>query len=166
MASNERWYAVKTRPGTQRQAKPRVGEAADRKGEFIIERNLRDAGFDIFMPSTYREIRHHKMEELIVNRFPLLVGSSFVIDPHSVWELSVRVGVFAILGIAAVPTRIISSDLTSNGTAEQRDMRQSARRGGTGPTTRSRVQEIDCAVCAHGGGAAPERCAQRSRAPP
>lgn len=128
MASNERWYAVKTRPGTQRQAKPRVGEAADRKGEFIIERNLRDAGFDIFMPSTYREIRHHKTEEFIVKRFPLMVGYSFVNDPHSFWALSECDGVSAILGIAGMPMRISTADVKSIREAEDREVEQMERR--------------------------------------
>lgn len=128
MASNERWYAVKTRPGTQRQAKPRVGEAADRKGEFIIERNLRDAGFDIFMPSTYREIRHHKTEEFIVKRFPLLVGYSFVNKPRSFYDLGEVEGVSAILGVAGMPMRINAESVESIREAEEREVEQMERR--------------------------------------
>lgn len=121
MASNERWYAIRTRPGTQRQAKPRVGQGEDRAGEFIIERNLRDAGFDIFMPSTYREIRHHRTEEYIVKRFPLMVGYSFVNDPRSFYDLAEVEGVSAILGIAGMPLRINSSQVESIREAEDRE---------------------------------------------
>lgn len=128
MASNDRWYAVKTRPGTQRQAKPRVGEEADRKGEFIIERNLRDAGFDVFMPSTYREIRHHRTDEYIVKRFPLMVGYSFVNDPRSFYDLAEVDGVSAILGVAGMPLRIASSSVQSIRDAEDREYELMERR--------------------------------------
>lgn len=121
MASNERWYAVKTRPGTQRQAKPRVGETDDRKGEFIIERNLRDADFDVFMPSTYREIRHHKTDEYIVKRFPLMVGYSFVNAPRSFYDLAEVDGVSAILGIAGMPMRINTASVEAIRDAEERE---------------------------------------------
>lgn len=128
MASNERWYAVKTRPGTQRQAKPRIGQAADRSGEFIIERNLRDAGFDVFMPSTVREIRHHKTEEYIVKRFPLMVGYSFVNAPHSFWALSECDGVSAILGVAGMPMRINTASIQSIRDAEEKEVEAMERR--------------------------------------
>lgn len=128
MASNERWYAVKTRPGTQRQAKPRIGEGADRKGEFIIERNLRDAGFEVFMPSTYREIRHHKTEEFIVKRFPLMVGYSFVNQPRSFYDLAEVEGVSAILGVAGMPMRISTASVGSIREAEEREVEQMERR--------------------------------------
>lgn len=128
MASNERWYAIRTRPGTQRQAKPRVGQGEDRAGEFIIERNLRDAGFDIFMPSTYREIRHHRTEEYIVKRFPLMVGYSFVNDPRSFYDLAEVEGVSAILGIAGMPLRIGTSQVQAIRDAEDREFELMERR--------------------------------------
>lgn len=59
MASN--WYAVRAKPGTQRMARPlpipanitekeRI-EADRRKGESILERQLRQEGIDVYMPS-------------------------------------------------------------------------------------------------------------------
>jgi hypothetical protein len=128
MASNERWYAVKTRPGTQRQAKPRVGQAADRAGEFIIERNLRDAGFDVFMPSTVREIRHHRTEEYLIRRFPLMVGYSFVNSPRNFYDLAEVDGVSAILGVAGMPMRINTASIQSIRDAEEKEIELMERR--------------------------------------
>jgi transcription antitermination factor NusG len=128
MTSKERWFAIRTRPGTQRQAKPRIGEKNDRIGEFIIERNLRDAGFDVFMPSIYREIRHHRTEEYIVKRFPLMVGYSFVNDPRSFYALGETDGVSGILGVAGMPMRINTSSVQSIRDAEDRELELMERR--------------------------------------
>lgn len=54
------WYAIKARPGTQRKASPPRGETEEGKGQFIIERSLRNAGFEVFMPSFRRDIKHHR----------------------------------------------------------------------------------------------------------
>jgi transcription antitermination factor NusG len=98
------WYAIKARPGTQRRASPRIGEAADRKGEFIIERSLRDAGFDVFMPAFRRDIKHHRTKELQERRFAMLVGYCFVDLPSRDFYSLARVdGVTAIMGAAGRP---------------------------------------------------------------
>jgi len=112
------WFAIKARPGTQRMAKPRFTEDASRKGEFIIERNLRDAGFDVFMPSTVREVRHHRTDEYMVKRFPLMVGYAFVRSPRDFYALSDCDGVSAILGVAGCPMRINADDIEAIRTAE------------------------------------------------
>jgi hypothetical protein len=118
MAATENWYAVKARPGTQRKAAPRIGEANDRRGEFIIERNLRDAGFEVFMPSTVREVRHHRTEEYMVKRFPLMVGYAFVRNPRDFYSLSDCDGVSAILGVAGCPLRIPAMSIEAIRAAE------------------------------------------------
>ncbi|MQW00710.1 hypothetical protein GHK46_26345 [Sinorhizobium medicae] len=101
------WYAIKARPGTQRRASPRIGETEDRKGEFIIERNLRDAGFEVFMPSFRKDIKHHRTKELQERRFAMLVGYCFVDLPtREFFSLSRVDGVTAILGIAGRPLQI------------------------------------------------------------
>lgn len=106
------WYAIKTRPGTQRLATPRVGETEDRKGEFIIERNLRDADFEIFMPSFRKDIKHHRTKELIERRFAMIVGYSLVYLPtRDFYRLSRVDGVTAILGVAGCPLRISDFDV-------------------------------------------------------
>lgn len=117
MAAN--WYAVKAKPNTQRQAAPRVGETISRKGEFIIERHLRDAGFDVFMPSTVREVRHHRTEQYMVKRFPLMVGYAFVRDPRDFYSLSDCDGVSAILGVAGCPLRIPTASIEAIKAAEE-----------------------------------------------
>lgn len=38
--------------------------------ESIIERNCRKDGFDIFMPSYYTELRHHRTKQILQKRFP------------------------------------------------------------------------------------------------
>lgn len=125
------WYAVKLRPGTQRAAKPRVGEPEDRKGEFIIERSLRDAGFDIFMPSMRKEVRHHRTNEFMERRFALLIGYVFVKlaspDPNF-FALSRCDGVTAILGAAGrpmvIPTQHINALITAEDEADEHFERQ------------------------------------------
>ncbi|OOG61962.1 transcription termination/antitermination protein NusG [Sinorhizobium sp. A49] len=100
------WYAIKTRPGTQRLATPRVGETEDRKGEFIIERNLRNADFEIFLPSTQIVYKHHKTKKTLEKRAAMLVGYAFIYMPRSFYELSQVDGVSAVLGIAGRPMPI------------------------------------------------------------
>ncbi|WP_246569421.1 transcription termination/antitermination NusG family protein [Rhizobium bangladeshense] len=70
------WFAVKTAPGAQRC--PSMREGHDRKGESIIERNLRNEGFEAFMPSYRIEVRHHRQGHWIERRFPTFVGYVFV----------------------------------------------------------------------------------------
>jgi len=122
------WFAIKARPGTQRMAKPRFTEDVSRKGEFIIERNLRDAGFDVFMPSTVREVRHHRTDEYMVKRFPLMVGYAFVRSPRDFYALSDCDGVSAILGVAGCPLRINTNDIEDIRTAEEQEIEAMERR--------------------------------------
>ncbi|NVP55978.1 transcription termination/antitermination NusG family protein [Mycoplana rhizolycopersici] len=49
-----------------------------RRGETVIERNLREAGIDVCMPAFWREIRAHRSRKLRERRFPLLVGYVFI----------------------------------------------------------------------------------------
>ncbi|MBX4972155.1 transcription termination/antitermination NusG family protein [Rhizobium lentis] len=72
----ETWFAVKAAPGAQRC--PSMQEGHDRKGESIIERNLRNEGFEAFMPSYRIEVRHHRQGHWIERRFPTFVGYVFV----------------------------------------------------------------------------------------
>ncbi|KQU96795.1 hypothetical protein ASD00_18270 [Ensifer sp. Root31] len=119
------WYAIKTRPGTQRPATPRVGESEDRKGEFIIERNVRDADLEIFMPSFRKDIKHHRTKELIERRFAMITGYSFVYLPtRDFYRLSRVDGVTAILGVAGYPLRI--SDFEVEGLRDAEAMAGSA----------------------------------------
>ncbi|MDX1070913.1 hypothetical protein GOL32_20455 [Sinorhizobium medicae] len=46
-----RWYPIRVAPGYKRM-------------ESIIERNCRKDGFDIFMPSFYTELRHHRTKQI------------------------------------------------------------------------------------------------------
>ncbi|ANL48664.1 transcription antitermination NusG domain-containing protein [Rhizobium phaseoli] len=72
----ETWFAVKAAPGAQRC--PSMREGQNRKGESIIERNLRNEGFEAFMPSYRIEVRHHRQGHWIERRFPTFVGYVFV----------------------------------------------------------------------------------------
>lgn len=85
---NSRWYAVRAIPGSQKQAKPLLvaanatdeekAEAERRKGESIIERQLRQEGIDVYMPSFWIRTKHHRTNQLIERRLPFLVGYVFV----------------------------------------------------------------------------------------
>lgn len=149
--ARDNWYAVKARPGTQRKAAPRVGQTEERKGEFIIERSLRDAGFDVYMPSTVREIRHHRTEEYMVKRFPMMVGYCFVRSPRDFWRLSDCDGVSAILGVAGCPLpipaiqieRIREAEEDATETMErQRAFRLQREQQKNGKLTRKEAREI------------------------
>ncbi|MBY5374215.1 transcription termination/antitermination NusG family protein [Rhizobium leguminosarum] len=92
----ERWYAVKAAPGAQRCPSIRIGQ--DRKGESIVERNLRNEGFEAFMPSYRIDVRHHRQGHWIERRFPIFVGYLFVnIGPHDYRAVEAVDGVSKIL---------------------------------------------------------------------
>ncbi|WP_181147628.1 transcription termination/antitermination NusG family protein [Ensifer aridi] len=73
-----RWYAVRVAPGFQRMAKAIDGIPEHRRGESIIERNLRQANIDVFMPAFWKEIRKHRSRKLVERRLPMLVGYAFI----------------------------------------------------------------------------------------
>jgi hypothetical protein len=111
MASNN-WYAVRAKPGTQRPARPiplaanatekQEAEWQRRRGESILERQLRQEGIDVFMPSYWIRTKHHRTNKLIERRQPFLVGYAFVHLPRLEFE-QVR-GVEAVMCMLA-PTR-------------------------------------------------------------
>lgn len=93
-----RWYAIRTAPGYQRMAAVDERLPESRRMESIIERNCRKDGFDIFMPSFYKELKHHRTNEIIEKRFPFLVGYAFVNLPRLNFEDLRRVdGVIGLL---------------------------------------------------------------------
>ncbi|PDT55055.1 MULTISPECIES: transcription termination/antitermination NusG family protein [Sinorhizobium] len=81
-----RWYAIRVAPGYQRMAAADDRLPENRRMESIIERNCRKNGFDIFMPSFYAELKHHRTNKIIQKRFPFLVGYAFVNLPRLNFE--------------------------------------------------------------------------------
>ncbi|RVH91739.1 hypothetical protein CN074_27675 [Sinorhizobium medicae] len=81
-----RWYAIRVAPGYQRMAAVDERLRESRRMESIIERNCRKDGFDIFMPSFYTELRHHRTKQILQKRFPFLVGYAFVNLPRLNFE--------------------------------------------------------------------------------
>ncbi|RVH85084.1 hypothetical protein CN204_12560 [Sinorhizobium meliloti] len=79
-----RWYAIRVAPGYQRMAAVDERLPESRRMESIIERNCRKDGFDIFMPSFYTELRHHR--KILQKWFPFLVGYAFVNLPRLNFE--------------------------------------------------------------------------------
>lgn len=79
MIRKERWYAVRAVAGAQRMAAAVEDAAEHRIGESIVERNLRNEGIDVYMPSFWKDIRHQRTNKVIGKRFPLLVGYAFVL---------------------------------------------------------------------------------------
>lgn len=73
-------------PGYQRMAVVDECLPESRRMESIIERNCRKDGFDIFMPSFYTELRHHRTKQILQKRFPFLVGYAFVSLPRLNFE--------------------------------------------------------------------------------
>lgn len=92
------WYAIRTAPGSQQMAKaneaePGANETEDHRilrerriGESIIERRLRNAGLDVYMPAYWHEIIHHRTNKIIERRLPLMVGYAFVHLPDLAFE--------------------------------------------------------------------------------
>ena len=81
-----RWYAIRVAPGYQRMAAVDERLPESRRMESIIERNCRKDCFDIFMPSFYTELRHHRTKQILQKRFPFLVGYAFVNLPRLNFE--------------------------------------------------------------------------------
>ncbi|PDT47316.1 hypothetical protein CO661_14130 [Sinorhizobium fredii] len=95
-----RWYAIRIKPGYQRMAAEDARLSPDRYYETLIERNCREKGFSVFMPSFYREIKHHRTNRIITRRLPLLVGYAFVDLPRLNFEELRKVdGVMCLLKI-------------------------------------------------------------------
>ncbi|MBD9640754.1 transcription termination/antitermination NusG family protein [Ensifer sp. ENS07] len=76
--ASHRWYAVRVAPGFQRMARAIEGLAEHRRGESIVERNLREENIDVFMPAFWKELRKHRSRKLVERRLPLLVGYAFI----------------------------------------------------------------------------------------
>lgn len=74
----ETWYAVRVAPGAQRMAKSLSTAHVERIGETLLERECREAGVSVFMPSFWTVVRHQRTNKLIEKRFPLFVGYAFV----------------------------------------------------------------------------------------
>lgn len=74
----ESWYAIRVAPGGQKMARSVPGAPEERVGETQIERECREKGVAIFMPSFWTVVRHQRTNKLIEKRFPLLVGYAFV----------------------------------------------------------------------------------------
>ncbi|MDW9376923.1 hypothetical protein GOA56_23740 [Sinorhizobium meliloti] len=81
-----RWYAIRVAPGFQRIAAVDECLPENRPMESIIERNCRKDVFDIFMPSFYTELRHHRTKQILQKRFPFLVGYTSVNLPRLNFE--------------------------------------------------------------------------------
>lgn len=75
---NGHWYAVRVSPGFQRMAAKRHDAPEHRIGESIIERNLRDAGIDVYMPAFWNETRIRRSRRIRQRRYPLFVGYAFI----------------------------------------------------------------------------------------
>lgn len=76
--STREWYTIRAMPGSQRSANDIPGWPEERRLESILERNLRNKGFKVFMPTVHFEIRHHRTKKWIERRTPLLMGYAFV----------------------------------------------------------------------------------------
>ena len=74
----EHWFAIRTKPGTQRMASTDEGLPEARREEFVIERQCRDEGFEIFTPSFWTRTKHARTNKILVKRLPLFTGYSFV----------------------------------------------------------------------------------------
>lgn len=120
--SGHDWYAIRTIPGSQRMARtidPANDETEDqtmarerRKGESILERNLRNEGIEVYMPAYWYESTHHRSRKTIRRRLPLLVGYAFVDLAGKSFETVREVeGVICFLRSAHGPVRFSGDDL-------------------------------------------------------
>lgn len=86
-----RWYAVRAVPGSQVPAKAIEGLPSYRQDESVLERQLRNEGIDVYMPSHRIVVKHHRTNKIIDRRLPLLVGYAFVHLPNHEFEKVRRV---------------------------------------------------------------------------
>ncbi|NZD53536.1 transcription termination/antitermination NusG family protein [Rhizobium leguminosarum] len=102
----ETWFAVKAAPGFQRCPSIIDGDSRNRTGnddggrklDSVVERNLKNEGFEVFMPSYRMEVRHHRNKRWIEKRFPTFVGYLFVnIGPDDFRTVEEVTGVSKIL---------------------------------------------------------------------
>lgn len=123
-AERQKWYAVRTVPGSQKpQREFEVEATRSRKGYRImprlnpavsaIERALSRAGFVHYMPAEKRLVRDRKHTDLWKpRRFALLVGYVFVLEPEDFLKLQEVEGVQHIVKDAAgMPLRIDLLDI-------------------------------------------------------
>lgn len=110
---NEPWYAVRVAPGTQRVAAQAADAPEYRKGETIIERNLREEGIDVYMPAFWQEIRTHRGRKLRARRFPLLVGYAFIRrDPGQGFRAVTDIdGIIDLVRVNRTPVAISEDDI-------------------------------------------------------
>lgn len=110
---NDLWYAVRVAPGTQRVAKLMPDAPEHRKAETIIERNLREANIDVYMPAFWRDVRTHRGHKVRPKRFPLLVGYSFIRRDPSVGFHAIRKidGVIDVVSVKQSPAAISEDDI-------------------------------------------------------
>lgn len=111
--NDEPWYAVRIAPGAQRMAAQMQEAPEYRKGETTIERNLREAGIDVYMPAYWREIRAHRGGKLRARRLPLLVGYAFIRhDPGRGFDPIRDVdGVIDVVKVRRTPVAISEEDV-------------------------------------------------------
>ena len=133
------WYAVRTEPTAQRTAKRVVDAEPHRIQESVVERNLRNAGFEVYMPAFKSIYRHHRTKKLMEKRFPLLVGYAFIhLDGKSFEDARDVDGVADFLKIKGRPLRfnpedlgvvMLAADKLDRDFAVEREFQRSQRRG-------------------------------------
>lgn len=85
----EKWYIIRPMPWAQRMAarlpEPTKEETEQerlererRRGESILERECRNNGIEVYMPSFWTTVKHQRTNKLINKRFPFMVGYAFV----------------------------------------------------------------------------------------
>lgn len=112
--AKEEWYAIRARPGSTRQASDSTRYTPDRLYETLLERNLRNGGFEVFMPSGKIEIKHHRTKKWIDKRFPLLPGYAFVNLPdHEFAKVESVEGVGRVLRVAWRPYRFTDETIAA-----------------------------------------------------
>jgi transcription antitermination factor NusG len=167
MQQTDRWYAIRTVPGSQKpQREFAVEVTKSSKGYRIvpslnpdvsaIERALTDAGIHHFMPAERRLIRDRLRPYLWKSRrFALIVGYMFVREPDW-YKLSKTPGVAGVVGIEGKPTPVDFLDMLKLFDAEQRcaiefqeqsrSARQTIRKAAkTDPSLQKIVDKLDIA---------------------
>lgn len=72
--------------GAQRMASLDTTLPPPRHHEFVIERQGKEKGYEIFTPSYWATVIHHRKKTILTKRFPLFVGYSFVDLPDYQFE--------------------------------------------------------------------------------
>ncbi len=79
--SHRRWFVCTLKPGATQTAPLRRGVPEEFKGESVVERSLREAGIEGYLPRMKHRLRHPRSKRIHTKTRVLFTGYVFIADP-------------------------------------------------------------------------------------